>query len=116
MSLTSVTASDESEILLGRNGDEQIGRNRTIQIEPSIFVRTLGADGVNQSANIFEVSFDTTTVGSSNFASPTPALANGSIEPTEASNFSIIGPDADAFAFAGIGLSPPPRLKYHPGN
>jgi hypothetical protein len=103
VSLTSVTASDGSEILLGRNGDEQIGRNRTVRIEPSIFVRTLGAGGVNQNANIFEVSFDTTAVGASNTPSPSPVLANGSTEPTAAANFSITGPDADAFSFGGIG-------------
>ncbi|MCS4113764.1 hypothetical protein [Salinibacter ruber] len=103
VSLTSVTASDGSEILLGRNGDEQIGRNRTIRIEPSIFVRTLGAGGVNSNANIFEVSFDTTAVGASNTPSPSPVLANGSVEPTAVDNFSITGPDADAFSFGGIG-------------
>ncbi len=103
VSLTSVTASDGSEILLGRNGDEQIGRNRTVRIEPSIFVRTLGAGVVNQNANIFEVSFDTTAVGASSTPSPSPVLANGSTEPTAAANFSITGPDADAFSFGGIG-------------
>ncbi len=107
VSLTSVTASDGSEILLGRNGDEQIGRNRTVRIEPSIFVRTLGAGGVNQNANIFEVSFDTTAVGGTNGPSQPPVLTNGSIESTAVDNFSITGPDADAFSFAGVGVRPP---------
>lgn len=103
ISLTSVSTADGSELLLGRNGDEQIGRSRTIQIGPSIFVRTFGSAGLSTSANIFEVSFDTTAVGGASFPPLNPVLANGSIEATQASNFSITGPDADAFSFLGIG-------------
>lgn len=86
VTLTNLSTDGDTEVQLGRAG-EDIGRTRTIGIEPSVFL-------LETAPNI-----DTTEVGESSFAIGT--AQNVSTAPFTVQNLSISGPDADEFGVVG---------------
>jgi hypothetical protein len=86
VTLTNLSTDGDTEVQLGRAG-EDIGRTRTIGIEPSVFL-------LETAPNI-----DTTEVGASSFA--IGVTQNVSVAPFTVQNLSISGPDADEFSVVG---------------